>query len=306
MNHGFGRWAAAMAVGLTMACGPQVGADDDAGSQAETAGSGTEAATGTPTPPGTTDTLPGTATEEPQDTGVLDSGPTTDDGGVPDLPEFCSIIDQDCPRGYKCMPFANDGGSTWNATKCVPIVEDPNAPGQPCSVEGNALSGIDDCDGTSMCWNVDEKTNMGACIEFCIGDIDDPVCPNSCDQCSISGSSSLLLCIPSCDPLAQDCGEGEACYPVQQGFVCAPDATRPGTMIGDACEFINVCPEGSACVGADVIPGCEGSGCCTPYCPLVGDDPCPALLPGTSCTPYYEEPPDEACVSAPPGVCADA
>ena len=76
-------------------------------------------------------------------------------------------------------------------------------------------------------------------------------------------------------------------------------------MFGDPCEYINGCPEGTACVNGDVVPDCEpGFGCCTPYCSVAGPDPCPELVPGTTCTPYYEEPPDEACVSAPPGVCA--
>ena len=32
----------------------------------------------------------------------------------------CNQWVQDCPEGEKCMPWANDGGSAWNATRCRP------------------------------------------------------------------------------------------------------------------------------------------------------------------------------------------
>ncbi|MEX1365759.1 MAG: hypothetical protein AB1Z98_21710, partial [Nannocystaceae bacterium] len=113
-------------------------------------------------------------------------------------------------------------------------------------------------------------------------------------------------CLDRCDPITQNCGPGQACYPVNDVFTCAPDASPADAGIGTPCEFINVCPPGLACLTADAVPECEGSiGCCAPYCPVGGADPCPGLLPGSECTPWYEEggAPPEACVVAEPGVC---
>jgi hypothetical protein len=64
----------------------------------------------------------------------------------------CDLWKQDCPPGEKCMPWANDGGGSWNATRCTPLAEDPRQPGEPCTVEGSGVSGRDDCDIRAMCW----------------------------------------------------------------------------------------------------------------------------------------------------------
>ena len=42
------------------------------------------------------------------------------DGGGTDIE--CDLWGQDCPDGEKCMPWANDGGSSWNATKAAPSI----------------------------------------------------------------------------------------------------------------------------------------------------------------------------------------
>src|SRR5262245_46725118 len=44
----------------------------------------------------------------------------------------CDAWAMDCPRGEKCMPWANDGGSEWNATRCSPLDPDPAHPGDQC------------------------------------------------------------------------------------------------------------------------------------------------------------------------------
>jgi hypothetical protein len=293
---------------LALACGPQVELGDDGSSTTGTSSTESVETTAGPTTASPTTVGP-VMTTDPVET-TTTTGVDPDDSGASTgvvLPEDCSTVEQDCPRGYKCMPWANDGGGAWNDTKCVPIAEDPSAPGEPCMVEGNGTSGVDDCDGTSMCWNVDPKTNIGTCQPFCIGTDEEPTCENPCDTCPQFSNGAITLCFETCDPLLQNCDSGEACYPIQQTFACAPDASPKGTGIASACEFVNVCPPGMACVDASVVPGCpDGSGgCCAPYCPVGGADPCPGLLPGTSCVPWFGEdkgPPME-CQSAPPGVC---
>lgn len=287
---------------LAVACGPQVELEDDGSSTSAASSTGLVSTTTTASP-----TTVGSSVTDPFDTTT--TGVDPDDSGSSTgvvIPEDCSILDQDCPRGFKCMPWANDGGSSWNDTKCVPVVEDPSAAGEPCTVVGNGLSGEDDCDGMSMCWNVDIETNLGTCQLFCIGPEEEPTCADSCQVCPQSSEGLILLCFDRCDPLVQDCDPGQACYPIYDYFACAPDASPKGTGIGSPCEFINVCPPGMACLNAESVPGCEGGiGCCAPYCPVGGADPCPGLLPGTSCVPWLDEGDGlpEQCQSAPPGVC---
>ncbi|MEM9455670.1 MAG: hypothetical protein AAGF11_15920 [Myxococcota bacterium] len=247
-----------------------------------------------------TTTPPGSATDGPLDTGLVDTGETR-----LDFPDYCSIFAQDCPAGYKCAPYANDGGGAWNDARCVPIVDDPQAPTEPCMVEDTSPTGIDNCDGSSMCWDVDLETLEGTCVPFCIGSAAEPACADPCERCATDSSGFIALCLPTCDPVAQNCAEGEGCYPIDDYFACGPDASAPGTTVGSPCEFINGCPPGLVCVPSSGMPACEAVGCCTPTCAVGGFDPCPKLMPGTVCTPWYgEPPPPERCLVSEPGVCA--
>ena len=65
------------------------------------------------------------------------------------------------------MPWANDGGDEWNATRCSPIADVPTQVGELCMVEGSGTSGIDDCDQGLVCWQVDPDTNVGVCHALC-------------------------------------------------------------------------------------------------------------------------------------------
>jgi len=300
-----GRWSIAAVVGLaSLACGPQVELEEE-GSDAAAAESSTGPAA---TTAGPTTVGPITVTTDLPDETTIGVDPDDGDASTgPVFPEDCSQIEQDCPRGYKCMPYSNDGGGSWNDTMCVPLVPDPNGVGEQCTVEGNGLSGLDDCDGTSMCWDVDPETNIGTCAPFCIGDELEPTCPDPCDSCSVNGDGVIALCLGWCDPLIQNCDPDQACYPFLDEFVCAPDASPEGTGIASPCEFINVCPPSMACLDGSAVPGCpDGSvGCCAPFCPVGGADPCPGLLPGSSCVAWFEEGdgPQAGCLSASPGVC---
>jgi hypothetical protein len=95
----------------------------------------------------------------------------------------------------------------------------------------------------------------------------------------------------------QDCPEGSACYPEENGFFCSPDASGPDLgEIGDPCEYINVCNPGGWCAPAESVPDCvDASGCCAAFCDITEPDPdatCPAL---TECIAYHME------GTAPPG-----
>ncbi|MBK8238818.1 MAG: ribulose phosphate epimerase [Deltaproteobacteria bacterium] len=215
-----------------------------------------------------------------------------DGGGVSNE---CDVWAQDCPKGEKCMPWDNAGGNSWNATRCSPLDAAPDAVGDACTVEGSGVSGIDSCDIGSMCWAVDGETNMGTCVGFCMGTEAAPVCPDPATGCSITNNGVLILCLPYCDPLLQDCGTEEACYPEPNGFFCSPDAGGETGGFGDPCEFLNVCDPGLFCADAATVPNCMGStGCCSEYCDT-SDPAATCMGQGQECTPFYD------AGQAPPG-----
>ena len=216
----------------------------------------------------------------------------------------CDVWMQDCPEGEKCMPWANDGNNSWNATRCSPIDDNPGEVGDECTVEGNGVSGIDSCTEGSMCYYVDPETNIGTCVGFCQGSEESPMCEPGF-LCSISNDGVLILCRRECDPLLQDCMGSAACLPANgsDGFVCIIDASGEMGAPGDPCEFLNACDPGLFCANPEAVPDCIGSGgCCSEFCDLTSADPdaeCSQM--GQTCTPWFEEgtaPPDLEHVGA--------
>lgn len=208
----------------------------------------------------------------------------------------CDVFGQDCPEGNKCMPWAADGGQSWNSTTCVPVVGNPGQVGDPCTVEGSAVSGIDDCALGAMCYNVSAETNTGTCFELCGGNADDPTCDDGI--CAIYNDGNLPLCLEECDPLLQDC-TAQLCLasPSANGFVCILDSL-PGSVgdYGAPCEFVNTCDPGYFCAVPDIVAGClNASGCCAEFCDLSLPDPtsqCTGAPQGEECQPWYGmEPP---------------
>jgi len=202
----------------------------------------------------------------------------------------CDAWTQDCPQGQKCNPWADDGGNAWNALKCVEVAPNPRKPGEPCTVEGSAVSGIDDCERGAMCWDVDPGTLMGTCVGLCDGSPRDPSCAEPETVCLVSGASALSLCLPTCDPVLADCPEGQTCLEGGAGtFFCitVPDNFPPGG-IGAPCEFAASCDPGLACISSELVPGCEASGCCSPFCKVSAPNTCPDA-PNQVCRPWYEQ-----------------
>jgi hypothetical protein len=129
-------------------------------------------------------------------------------------------------------------------------------------------------------------------VAFCMGSENNPICADPGHQCTINSEGTLILCIPNCNPLTQDCPVHEGCYEADDSFRCAPDAS--GDDMGataDPCEYVNVCDPGLYCAPADDVPGCASSGCCSSHCNLQAPD----CLDGQECLPYFDE------GKAPPG-----
>lgn len=273
--------------------------DDD--ETAETMPVDPTATSGTPDPTATTG--PVDPTDDPDDTDTADTSDTEDDTvGFIEEPDGggiaveCDVWTDDCPKGEKCMPWANDGGNSWNATRCSPIDANPGQVGDACTVEGSGVSGVDSCDARAMCYYVDSEVGEGICVGFCDGTPQAPTCDTDF-ICTIVNDGVLTLCRPECDPLLQNCEGSAACLPASgtDGFTCIIDASgEDAGGFGDPCEFINACDPGLYCAGAEFVPGCVGAtGCCTDFCDLMGDD---CISPGTECVPYFAE------GAAPPGL----
>ncbi len=246
-------------------------------------------------------------------TGVVDSGMTssatsgaTDDGDDGVMTGFiipgdggpvgtfeCDLFAQDCMAGEKCMPWADNGGPAWNSTRCSPLDPNPAQVGDECTVEGTGVSGIDNCDIGLMCWGVDEA-GVGICEDMCTGSSEAPICENPDDTCSIANNGAIVLCLPECDPLLQECEDGQACYPINDAFACAPDASGDDNGAhGDPCEYINSCSPGNICIGAEAHTGCPAAtGCCSSTCSVMdpgSDGGCADLDPGQSCEAWFVE-----------------
>jgi len=301
---------------MTWGCGPTV-TDLDSGAAG---GSADDSATstgflpgddGVPPDPSTTSSSGGVATFGDEGTSG-DDGFTfisrDDFGCAPqgDDPEYlahctpveCSQWDQDCPRGEKCVPWANNGGSVWNGTRCSPVAEDPAAVGEPCTVEGNAVSGVDNCDFGSMCFYVDSDTLEGTCVEQCTGSPENPECPEA-HSCQQNANGDLLVCLPWCNPLADDCDPGFKCLAFSgSAFTCVPSADESGP--GEACEFSNSCAPGLTCLDGEAV-GCDDVQCCTAFCDLTAGERNPACDLDQVCTPWFEADPPEGYENL--GVC---
>jgi len=250
--------------------------------------------TGTAPEPGTT----GSTTDEQEDTTC---GFICDPTDEPDLLQ-CDPYVQDCPEGQKCAAYAEGGGSSWNASKCVPVMGDLQ-PGDPCTAQESGVSGLDDCAKGVMCWDVDQRGH-GICVGLCVGSESMPVCPDEDNfDCAITGEGSLNICLPNCDLLLQDCQGDDLCIPIGGTGVCALDASgvEDGEVF-DPCEYANACDKGLLCVLPSAAVECDPDveGCCLPMCDLDLPDPmCPGA--GQSCVPLFEPgaPPKYAHV----GVC---
>lgn len=191
----------------------------------------------------------------------------------------CSVWTQDCSEGQKCSAYADDGGSSWNANKCVPVMPDPHAPGEACTVTGSGVSGIDDCELGSMCWDVGDDL-MGTCVALCTGSLEEPMCLDPATACVIYNDGVLNLCLDRCDPLTGDCPDpNDLCLPASledpDGFLCIVDASGDGGQVHTPCTFANSCDAGLLCRPAASASECDqqAGSCCEPVCDLTVPDP---------------------------------
>jgi len=228
---------------------------------------------------------PGTGSGGELDTGSTDD---TDGGGFLMRPDGgvegqCDPYEQDCPKGEKCTSYVSTpGGQTVDATKCVPVIGD-DLWGEPCE----RMTDNDTCAAGFFCMtDVSGNTGPGTCLEYCSPG-------NECvygGECFPFNDGALPVCEVLCDPILQDCPEGQGCYAAFDNFVCAmPGAPEGQGNDGDPCNTIQSCNPGLICRGGTA--GCPMDGaCCTPVCEVSGPaEQC--ADPSEDCIQALDDPP---------------
>jgi hypothetical protein len=252
---------------------------------------------------GSTSVLPTTSTTSMSGTGEESSTASDDDN----LGGQCSIYEQDCAAGEKCVPWSEEPDLVPDEIRCCAIEGEPKAIGDACTVNGYFGSCLDDCVAGSFCLDP-FNTGEGYCQKFCTGSASNPTC--DLDESCLIYFAGVPMCFPQCDPLVQDCGDGRGCYPDEEsaggtGFICLPTIAGDGTY-GDLCWLLSGCAPGYICVYSDFLPDCNASvGCCTPLCDVSEADTCDEFNPDIECVSWYyagQEPPSATLQNV--GVCA--
>ena len=292
-----------------LACGPNVAVDDDDGADGtSTQTSATETTSTMPNPTDSTDptdtTVSTTATSSPTTATSTDTFEESSEGGFDTGITFitgadaghgcgqCDVWEQDCARGSKCMPWDCNIEPIWIALGCRELDPNPVAVGQPCSTLETPHSGLDNCDATAMCWDVDIATLEGECVAFCSGSEENASCPGDpSDSCFIGFNGLVPVCVPRCQPLAPSCADDEACVhnldnDAAQDFVCVPDELVTGHAYGDDCSESILCDDGLVCRAATHVPDCAGGRCCTTLGRLSAPPACPDDT--QTCVPLYD------------------
>ena len=205
------------------------------------------------------------------------------------VPERCSVFAQDCPQGFKCNPYSNDGDLALDDARCVPVVDDPDQVGEVCELDGNGQAGLDSCDVGALCsWMPDGFPTQTLCIELCSGSEAMPRCATDESTCFVRDYGEEHYCFPNCDPLGPACSNGWSCLPsLEDGFVCGPYALGELSQ-GEPCEYASQCEQGLLCApAAPSLCGDPSKDCCLPFCDL-GAPNCPG---STVCEPWYDDPP---------------
>jgi len=255
-----------------------------------------DTATASDSAPGSSDASSGAPTTSAADPNTSAAPDQPTDGG----PHACDPWQQDCPDGEKCTHFNSHGQSSdVDATRCVPLPPAPIPTGGICSATGGFGAGDDNCGRGDFCYFLGDD-DVGVCVPLCAGSPDAPECPEG-SSCAHGLGASLYLCLPHCDPFAQDCLEGANCSPQADGFVCALDTSGDAGHIYDPCSAGNGCDPGLMCAAPTSADACatDNDGCCLPLCAVDGA-PCPDAL---TCLALYD--PEAHPELADAGVCGE-
>jgi hypothetical protein len=123
----------------------------------------------------------------------------------------------------------------------------------------------------------------GGCVQFERGPTTD-TSDDETPETSRTGEQEDPPPTVTCDPLAQDCPDGQACTLSGGGFTCFEVLVEGGD--GDACLAAAECSAGLACVQMFALASCDASSCCSAYCD-VNDAGAACADPAEVCGPVF-------------------
>jgi len=169
----------------------------------------------------------------------------------------CDPMQESCPTGDRCN---FDPGNT---PVCMPAGDGGGCYGQ----------GLDDCPPGQLCAT---EGSFWACYHICVY-ATNAGCLPSVDCYTIGEVPTWGVCLPACDPLAQNCPAGQKCMLYVDGPGCSSEV---GT--GSSCRAVvsDDCPLGQYCSGVDSVYDCHdfchihsGLGCSSGTCsPLLDEE----------------------------------
>ena len=169
----------------------------------------------------------------------------------------CDPYKQDCQSG-KCLPVPGAAVSF-----CSLVISPGNQLGDPCTHGVDA----DDCDAGLVCVTGTGEGGPGICREICGCGPAYPTCQSGGTVC-VTLEVGFAVCMPSCDPLAQDCGDGQSCIANPGGFSCVPAV---GDLpVGYGCSTLADCAAGLSCLQEEGATGFTCHQLCdtqNPECP---------------------------------------
>lgn len=216
--------------------------------------------------------------DEKEDTSVMDAGEKEDTGGKEDTDEMedtgTDVTEDTGGEEYNCTFFPDNCG---DGQQCR---YNPQAGERECIPTGNAMAG-DSCGSQTLCakgltCTGSSQDNL-SCRTKCDPDnTEEYGCGGgTCAPLGTQGGEQLPYgaCQPSCEPFPDDsCGEGENCYPTENGRTCAE--YNPDAQVGDSCSTPTDCGNNQIC-----IQGQSGN-TCQDKCDTSADNPCGG---GSSC-----------------------
>ncbi len=225
-----------------------------------------------------------------EDTGTNGADVSSSDGvgDTGTIDGECSIWEQDCAAEEKCVPWSLQPDLVPDDVRCCPEVENPKLPGEECSVQDYFGSCLDDCALGSICLDTDND-GAGVCQAFCTGEAANPECGP--DEGCLIYFAGVPFCFPRCNPLVQDCPDGQGCYPGEEAvggtdFLCMPHIGV--AQLGGPCWLLSNCDPGLVCVTPEFYPGCTApKGCCTPLCDVTEPGTCDEVDDALDCVSWY-------------------
>lgn len=102
----------------------------------------------------------------------------------------CSLVDQDCPEGEKCVPSSPTRMAPWTELVCTQANPEPLGPGEPCTI----FAPYDDCAVGYWCIPDAPGSNAGVCVELCTPET--TCTEGECSPCDASELVPFGVCVP--------------------------------------------------------------------------------------------------------------